>query len=150
MEIRSATENDFGCLLEIWESSVRATHFFLTEDDIAYYRKKIGEEYFFQVQLYVALGGPGLIEAFMGLAPADEGLSVEMLFVRADSRGRGLGRALIERAVALSGGKLELAVNEQNPEARRFYEKMGFKLIGREEVDGEGRPFPLLKMRFEG
>ena len=142
-------ENNFDRIIEIWESSVRSTHFFLTEADINYYRPRIRDIYLYQVKLFGAFDDDGRLQAFMGLSPleADRPERLEMLFVHADFRGRGLGRALVESALAVAGGELELEVNEQNPEAARFYEKMGFEIIGREEVDGEGRPFPLLKMR---
>jgi putative acetyltransferase len=38
-------------------------------------------------------------------------------------------------------------VNEQNPEAARFYEACGFAVVGRSELDDGGRPFPLLHMK---
>jgi putative acetyltransferase len=38
-------------------------------------------------------------------------------------------------------------VNEQNPEARGFYERLGFTVVARSELDGTGRPFPLLHLR---
>jgi putative acetyltransferase len=44
-------------------------------------------------------------------------------------------------------GALTVDVNEQNPEAVRFYEACGFAVVGRSEVDGSGRPFPLLHMQ---
>lgn len=37
-------------------------------------------------------------------------------------------------------------VNEENPEAIGFYEHFGFKLIGRSELDGSGKPYPILHM----
>lgn len=44
-------------------------------------------------------------------------------------------------------GPLLVDVNEQNPDAVRFYEAVGFEVFGRSETDGGGRPFPLLHMR---
>lgn len=38
-------------------------------------------------------------------------------------------------------------VNEQNPSAIRFYERMGFKTFKRNECDSEGNPFPILEMK---
>jgi putative acetyltransferase len=38
-------------------------------------------------------------------------------------------------------------VNEQNPAAVGFYEALGFVVVSRSPVDGDGRPFPLLHMR---
>lgn len=149
MKIKAVNEKDFDRIIEIWESAVRATHFFLNENDINYYRPQIREVYLHQVDLLGAFDDDGLLQGFMGLSPkaADHPERLEMLFVHDDVRGQGLGRALIESALALAGGELELEVNEQNPGGLLFYEKMGFEIIGRQEVDSEGRPFPLLKMR---
>ena len=41
----------------------------------------------------------------------------------------------------------ELAVNEQNPLARGFYEHMGFEVYKRTELDEQGNPYPLLYMK---
>lgn len=40
-----------------------------------------------------------------------------------------------------------LAVNEQNPNARGFYEHMGFKIASRSPLDEQGNPYPILKMK---
>ena len=42
----------------------------------------------------------------------------------------------------------DLAVNEQNPLARGFYEHMGFEVYKRTEYDEQGSPYPLLYMRI--
>ena len=41
----------------------------------------------------------------------------------------------------------EVCVNEQNSGARGFYEHMGFEVYQRDELDGQGNPFPILHMR---
>jgi ribosomal protein S18 acetylase RimI-like enzyme len=55
---------------------------------------------------------------------------LEDLFVRADARGRGLGRSLVEAAVerARERGclRIELDVNEENREALALYRSAGF------------------------
>ena len=43
----------------------------------------------------------------------------------------------------------ELAVNEQNPKAKGFYEHMGFKVYQRNELDDQGNPYPVLYMKLE-
>ena len=40
----------------------------------------------------------------------------------------------------------ELFVNEQNPQARGFYEHMGFAVRERSELDEQGNPYPILFM----
>lgn len=41
----------------------------------------------------------------------------------------------------------ELSVNEQNPEAKLFYEHLGFVTYKRTELDEQGNPFPILYMK---
>jgi putative acetyltransferase len=72
---------------------------------------------------------------------------MEMLFLVPKSRGKGIGRMLLEFAVAELGVN-KVDVNEQNSAAVGFYEHMGFKAVGRSPVDGEGKPFPLLHMEL--
>jgi putative acetyltransferase len=43
----------------------------------------------------------------------------------------------------------ELHVNEQNDQALGFYLRMGFEVIGRSDLDGMGKPYPLLHMRVK-
>ena len=62
--------------------------------------------------------------AFMGI---DDG-KLEMLFIAPEERGRGLGRKLLGYGMTKYGIK-ELVVNEQNPQAKGFYEHMGFKFV---------------------
>lgn len=71
--------------------------------------------------------------AFMGIA----GNKLEMLFVAPEERGKGVGRLLLRHAVEARGVR-EVDVNEQNPQARGFYERLGFRVCGRSETDGQG------------
>ena len=73
-------------------------------------------------------------------------LKLEMLFVDANQRGNGIGKALITYGIHNLDIN-ELAVNEQNPGARGFYEHMGFKAVERSEFDDQGNPYPILVMK---
>ena len=68
-----------------------------------------------------------------------------MLFIAPEEVGRGLGRRLMEYGIQHCGVE-RLAVNEQNPQARGFYEHMGFQVCKRTETDKQGDPYPLLYM----
>lgn len=68
-----------------------------------------------------------------------------MLFVDAGLHGRGIGSALLAHVVRTAGVRA-VDVNEQNPSAAAFYLRHGFTVAGRSEVDGEGRPYPLLHL----
>ena len=64
---------------------------------------------------------------------------------RQTHKGGEWGAALLEH-VAQDQPELRLDVNEQNPAAVAFYTAKGFTQVGRSEVDGQGRPFPLLHL----
>lgn len=46
MKVDNATAEDYPELLAVWENSVRATHDFITEDDIAFFKPIIIEQAF--------------------------------------------------------------------------------------------------------
>lgn len=68
-----------------------------------------------------------------GLWHAAEDCWLEDLFVRDRARGRGLGRALSEAALARARkrgcARVELDVNEANPAALALYEALGFSAL---------------------
>lgn len=130
-------------LAAVWESSVRATHHFLTEDDIQAIAREVPEALAAVPHLAVAFRN-GTPVGFLGA----DGQRLEMLFLSPASRGRGLGRRLVEWGVRQYGIR-EVCVNEQNPQALGFYERLGFRPCKRTELDGQGRSFPLLYLRRE-
>lgn len=48
----------------------------------------------------------------------------------------------------VEGDKLTVDVNEQNAGAHAFYKKYGFVQTGRSELDGAGKPYPLIHMEL--
>ena len=129
-------------LLNVWESSVRATHLFLSESEIVCLREYVPQALLAVEVLVVAQKG-GAPAAFMG----SENGSLEMLFVAPHERGKGIGRQLLRHGIDRCGVS-RLAVNEQNPQARGFYEHMGFKVFKRSKLDEQGYPYPLLYMEL--
>ena len=137
------TPQDYDELLTVWEASVRSTHHFLAEKDIQFYKPLIREQYFLAVELYIIRNREGKIAAFMGLS--DE--LIEMLFVHPDEQGKGYGRRLLEYATRRKQMN-KVDVNEQNEKALGFYLRMGFRIIGRDETDGIGKPYPILHLQL--
>lgn len=76
-----------------------------------------------------------------------EGDKIDMLFIHPDFHRMGYGRALLTWMMHEKGLKY-LDVNEQNDKAFKFYQKMGFKVIGRSETDPKGLPYPVLFLKF--
>jgi len=142
MKIQQANKSDYLRIMAVWESAVRVTHDFLKSEDFEFY-KKIIPNFFSHVDLYVLRSGDNIF-AFMGIA--DDNL--EMLFVSDVARGKGFGKLLLEYAVEnLHVTKVD--VNEQNQQAIGFYEKFGFKTVGRSEKDSMGKDYPILHMSLE-
>jgi len=140
--IIKASKQDYARLSAIWESAVKATHDFLDSRDFAYYRSRM-TDYFGQVALYAYKDEQGELAGFMGVS----GPMLEMLFVDAASRGNGIGTKLLCYAVErLNVRKVD--VNEQNLQAVGFYTHMGFRITGRSPFDHEGKPYPLLHLRY--
>ena len=77
-----------------------------------------------------------------------EGTKLEMLFIKNSERGKGLGKRLLNYGIEKYDVN-ELTVNEQNPNAKGFYEHMGFKTYKRTEFDEQGNPYPILYMRLD-
>lgn len=144
LPVLRAAKADHPELLALWEESVRATHAFLPEADILALKPLILHEYFGQVELFALRGEEGGIRAFMGVAED----RLEMLFVRPDCLRQGLGGRLARHALETLGVRA-VDVNEQNPDALAFYLRLGFRVAGRSETDGQGRPYPLLHLSVE-
>ena len=131
-------------LLDIWERSVRATHLFLSDGEIESIKEYVPQALTGVETLTVAENESGLPIAFMGT----ENGTLEMLFIAPEERGKGLGKRLLRYGIAHFGAK-ELAVNQQDPQAKGFYEHMGFRVYKRTECDEQGGPYPLLYMRLQ-
>ncbi|HJH94558.1 GNAT family N-acetyltransferase [Akkermansia sp.] len=130
-------------LLNVWENSVRATHFFLAEADMEDIKKYVPQALRDISHLIVAENGQGVPAAFMGI----EGQKLEMLFISPEETGRGLGRKLLQYGMQ-NFAINTLGVNEQNPQAKGFYEHMGFQVYKRTDHDEQGNPYPVLYMRL--
>jgi putative acetyltransferase len=144
MNIQEVTKENRQELIEIWESSVRATHDFLPEENIAELKPLILGQYFDAVELRCFKDSNDRIIGFIGVADSN----IEMLFVDPDYIGQKIGRELTEYAIEnFDASKVD--VNEQNPDAIRFYQRMGFVQTGRSALDGQGNPFPLIHMELK-
>ena len=144
-EVSERTPDLIQRLLIVWEKSVRATHLFLSDPEIEQIKTYVPDALNGVAHLIVANDEEGQPIAFMGI---EDGV-LEMLFITPEKRGCGLGKALLELGIQ-SYGVAKLTVNEQNPQARGFYEHLGFVVYQRTERDEQGGPYPLLYMELDG
>ncbi len=138
------TENLINQLLEVWEDSVKATHTFLSNEEIENIKKYVPQALKGISHLIILENEKYQPIAFMGI----EENKLEMLFIKNSERGKGLGKKLLNYGIE-NYGVNDLAVNEDNPQAKEFYEHMGFKVYQRNELDDQGNPYPVLYMRLE-
>lgn len=138
--IRLAKAEDYPRIMEIWESAVKATHDFLAEEDFNYFKEVIPKNYLPYLEVYLIMEN----NKAQGFASVSDD-NLEMLFIHNDTRGKGYGKALYQ-FMKKKTGLTKVDVNEQNPQAIGFYEKMGFKKVGRSEKDGSGKDYPLIHM----
>ena len=131
-------------LLNVWESSVRATHKFLSNEEILEIKKYVPVAIKEVSHLIVEFAKNNKPIAFMGI----ENNKLEMLFVAAEYRGMGIGKKMLLYGIEKYGVN-DLAVNEDNPNAKGFYEYMGFIVYERHELDDQGKPYPVLYMKLE-
>ena len=141
-EAADRTPELLGRLLQVWEDSVRATHLFLSDAEIKDIKAYVPQALNGIAHLVTAEDETGRPVAFMGI----ENGTLEMLFIAPEERGKGLGRRLLQYGMEHYAVR-QLTVNEQNPQARGFYEHMGFHVYKRTDLDEQGNPYPLLYMR---
>jgi len=142
--VEERTEILINQLLEVWENSVKATHLFLSNEEINKIKEYVPQAISGVLHLVIMENENSIPIAFMGI----EDKKLEMLFIKNNERGKGLGKQLLNYGIE-NYNVSELAVNEQNPNAKGFYEYMGFKTYKRTELDEQGNPYPILYMRLE-
>lgn len=141
MIVENVLPGDYAEMLDVWENSVRATHDFISEEDIEFFKPIIMEQAFPAVTLRCVKNDSGAILGFLGVHDA----KIEMLFILDEARGSGVGSVLLQYAIEhLNATKVD--VNEQNPLAVGFYQHKGFKVTSRSPLDDMGKPFPILHM----
>jgi putative acetyltransferase len=142
-KISAISRDEYEQVIELWDSSVRETHNFVSETDIHFYKSNM-VKYLNNVNLYAVRDDASQIIGFMGTSEDN----IELLFVQPQQMKKGIGKFLINYAVNQLQIK-KVDVNEQNAQAFRFYQKMGFCVENRSEYDSEGLLYPILHMRFQ-
>lgn len=127
----------------MWESSVKETYLFLSENEIESIKKYVPQALKEIPHLIIVENKNQVPVGFMGI----ENEHLEMLFVSNEERGKGLGKELLNYGIEQYSVN-DLAVNEQNPLAKSFYEHMGFEVYKRANRDEQGNPYPLLYMKL--
>ena len=143
-ELKDRTTLLINQLIEVWEDSVQSTHTFLSSEEIRSIKEYVPQALKEVKHLIIIENENSIPIAFMGI----EDRKLEMLFIKNSERGKGLGKQLLDYGMEKYNVN-ELVVNEQNPDAKGFYEHLGFKIYKRSEKDEQGNPYPILYMKLE-
>ena len=114
-EVKERIQELVNTLLEVWENSVKATHLFLSDNEIEKIKEYVPQALKEVAHLIIIENENNIPIAFMGI----EGTKLEMLFIKNSERRKGLGRQLLNYGIK-NYNINELAVNEQNPNAKEF------------------------------
>ncbi|OCC23895.1 hypothetical protein MB02_08730 [Croceicoccus estronivorus] len=144
MKVRFGTTADIPRALAIWRDAVDATHGFLTPEDRAVIDVMV-QEFLAGADLWLVDDEDGCAAGFLVM---DDQL-IDALFVDPALHGRGYGTALLNHALTMAPNAL-VDASEQATNALPFYEARGFVRIGRSETDPQGRPYPLIHLRYAG
>jgi putative acetyltransferase len=131
-------------VIDLWYKSVLATHEFLDKSDVEFYKSLVDEIDFNSFDVFCAFSESRKMVGILGT----QGDKLEMLFIKPDCIGQGIGKRLMEFALE----ELKICyvdVNEANKNAVRFYRSFGFRVYDRLALDEQGKPHPLLKMHLK-
>lgn len=143
-EIIEYSDNYKYQILSVWEKSVLATHDFLKKEDFIEIKALVHSIDLNDFQVFCLLNEKRVL-GFIGVAEK----KVEMLFIDPACIGEGLGKKLLNFAILELNANL-VDVNEQNTNAFKFYQKLGFEVYEKTDRDEQGREYPLLRMRLIG
>lgn len=142
--LRPSSPADVDRVVEIWCLAVDATHGFLQAEDRIALEHEV-RTFFATVPLTLAVDAS---DSPLGFMLVQDG-NMDALFIDPNYHRQGIGKALVAEALRLSP-QLTTDVNEQNAQAAAFYLHLGFVPTGRSETDGQGRPYPLIHLRYAG
>ena len=144
LNIDTIHKSEYPEVVEVWEASVKATHHFLREGDIEYFKPLILNTYLDAVELRGVRNEDKQIVGFLGVAEQN----LEMLFIHPAYIGKGIGKRLLEYSIdQFKVNKVD--VNEQNEPAVGFYKHCGFEVMSRSALDSMGKPYPILHMELK-
>lgn len=121
------TDADLDAVIAVWHASKQAAYWYLpTEQGLTLAdNDRVFRTYILPgVAIWVA-EMDGAITGFLAM----KGSYVDRLYVRPHAQGRGVGSALMLKAMELSPAGLQLHTHQQNEQARGFYERRGFRAV---------------------
>ena len=140
MKIRHYSDSDLESVLSLWEVATRMVHPFMTDEFIAQEKHNVAEIYMPNTDTWV-VEIEGNVEGFIALM----GNEVGAIFLHPTLHGKGIGKALMDKAQEIHGN-LEVEVFKENAIGRNFYSQYGFEFM--EEKFHEPTGQQVLRLKY--
>lgn len=140
LRLRLATPADHDRLCAIWDAASAAGYPFLSNEERSAERVLIRDRFLPSALTWVA-ESDGVAVGFLSLLAHE----IAGLFVLPSHQRRGIGGLLVARAIDPAQESV-VHVYTANAAALDFYRGMGFQPMGWKDVDGLGRPHPMVLM----
>ena len=127
MEIRPIAADDVDAVVRLWNATKRDTYDFIPQergrsvaDDDAFFREHILP----RCAIWIAVVRDEVV-GFLAMRKS----YVDRLYVHPGAQRRGVGTALLAKAIEISPGGIELHTHQKNTKARAFYDKAGLSVV---------------------
>jgi ribosomal protein S18 acetylase RimI-like enzyme len=127
IEVRPIREDEVPAVIALWHETKLVAYPYLPLEQ----SRTIEEDTWFFRERILPAGSVWLavraeeIAGFLAL----QGSYIDRLYVHPSRQDQGVGSALMAKAMELSPTGLQLHTHQQNEQARRFYERRGFRAV---------------------
>lgn len=138
--IREFKQDDTDALVDVWRAATALAHPFLPAEFVEQEAHNLRHVYFPNAETWTCeIDGQPV--GFIAMVEDEIG----GLFLDPALHGRGLGRAMVD-FIRPRKGQLHLDVFERNAVGRPFYDRYGFREVGRYRHDGSGETTIKMKL----
>jgi ribosomal protein S18 acetylase RimI-like enzyme len=110
----------------------------------------VSETYILEKEVYKLTENNNIIGYYSFFKSNDTDVKLENLFVDPKFIGCGIGKILMADLLQrIRKTKVERVILDSDPNAEKFYEKIGFKVIGKLETSIENRFLPKMEMKIK-
>ncbi len=150
MKIEKAIKNDSNDLTEL---TIRSkSHWNYSKEQIEEWRDDltVSEIYILEKEVYKLINRDDLIGYYSYFRINDLDVKLENLFIEPEFIRKGFGKMIMNDFLQrIRNAKFERIILDADPNVEKFYEKIGFKVIGKLETSIKNRFLPIMEMKIK-